>query len=71
MSLNNFCCTQANCTLALQYLSLPHSINTPFIFAVQEINGALFLNARGLFFLSLLFAPSIVISPLTTTYASL
>ena len=24
------------------------SINTPFIFGMQEINGALFLNAKGL-----------------------
>ena len=47
------------------------SVNTPFIFETQEINGALFLNAKDLFFLSLLFAPSTAIFPLTTIYASL
>ena len=26
------------------------SINKPFIFEMQEINGALLLNAKGLFF---------------------
>ena len=42
---------------------------------MQEINGALFLNANGLFFLSLiLLAPPLsrrVIVPLTTIFASL
>ena len=43
-------------------------IHILFIFEMQEINGALFSNARGLFFLPLLFAPSTVISPVTTIY---
>ena len=47
------------------------SINTPFICEMQEKNGALFLNAEALFFLSLLCLPSTVMSPLTTIYASL
>ena len=51
------------------------SINTPFIFEMQEINYALSLNAKGLFFLSLiLLAPSValtVIIHLAAIYASL
>ena len=47
------------------------SINTPFIFEIQETNSALFLNAQDLFFRSLFSAPSTVTSPLTTIYASL
>ena len=42
---------------------------------MQEINGALFLNAKGLFFLSLISLDRsvalTVIVPLTTIYASL
>ena len=42
---------------------------------MQEINGALFLNAKGLFFLSLiLLTPAVALTaiiPLTTIYASL
>ena len=37
---------------------------------MQEINGALFLNVQGLFFLSLLFARSTEISPVTIIYTS-
>ena len=47
------------------------SINTPFIFEMQEIKGALFSKAKDLFFLSLSCAPSpvlTVMSPLTTIY---
>ena len=47
------------------------SINTPSIFEMQEINIVLFLNAKDLFFFSLLFAPSTVIYPVTTIYTSL
>ena len=38
---------------------------------MQPINGALFLNAKGLFFLLALLHPATVISPFTTIYASL
>ena len=45
------------------------SINSPLTFVIHEINGALFFNINGLFFLFLiLFAPSsavTVIVPLT------
>ena len=50
--------------------SFSFSINTPFSFEMQEKNGTLFLNTKGLLFLSL-FAPSTVISHLATIYASL
>ena len=40
-------------------------------FEMQLINGALFLNTKGLFFLLLLLPPVTVIVPLTTIYASL
>ena len=79
MSLSNFCYTKADYTLALQCLNLLHFLLVyPFIFEMQEINCALFLNAKGLFFLSqiltALLSPSValtVMSPLTTIYASL
>ena len=38
---------------------------------MQLINCALFLNAKGLFFLLLLLVPVTVIVPLSTIYASL
>ena len=47
------------------------SINTLLTFDMQLKNGALLLNAKDLFFLSLLFAPSTVVVPLTTIYATL
>ena len=47
------------------------SINVPFIFEIQLINGALLLNAKGLSFLSLiLLAPSLALTVLIP-YASL
>ena len=47
------------------------SMSVLLIFEMQLINGALFLNAKGLFFLLLLFVLVRVIVPLTTIYASL
>ena len=47
------------------------SINTQSIFEIQETNGTLFLNAKGLLFPLALFAPLTVTIPLTTIYASL
>ena len=41
------------------------------IFEIQLINSALFLNAKGLFFLLLLFSSSTVIVPLTAIYTLL
>ena len=41
------------------------------IVEMRLINGALFLNAKGLLFPLLLFVPVTVIVPLTTIYASL
>ena len=38
---------------------------------MQPINRALFLNAKGLFFLLLLLPPATEISPLTTIHVSL
>ena len=40
------------------------------IFEMQVINGALFLNAKGLLFLLLLLVPVTVIITLTTIYVS-
>ena len=49
-------------------------INTPLIFQMQQINGALFLNANDLFLLSLILLAQRLarreIIPLTTIYAS-
>ena len=39
------------------------------IFEMQLINGALFLNSKGLFFVLLLVVTVTVIVPLTTIYA--
>ena len=47
------------------------SISALLIFEMQEINGALFSKTRLLLCLSLASAPSIVMSPSTTIYASL
>ena len=53
-------------------LSLLHYQSVYYkIFEIQLINGALFLNAKCLFFLLLLFVPVTVIVPLTTIYTSL
>ena len=47
-------------------------MNSLLIFVIHEINGALFFNINGLFFLSLITFPCevTVIVPLTNIYAS-
>ena len=47
------------------------SMSVLLIFEMELINGALFLNAKGLFLLLSLLPPTTVIVLLTTIYASL
>ena len=70
--LYGFYCIQSNCTQALQAsMSTAFSMSALLIFQMQLISSALFLNAKGLFFLLLLLVPVIVIVPLTTIYTLL
>ena len=52
-------------------MSIAFSMSALLIFQMQLISSALFLNAKGLFFLLLLLVPVIVIVPLTTIYTLL
>ena len=74
MSLCNFCYTKPGYTLALQWLNLLHFPQMHCFYETNDmklINGGLFLNAKDLYFLSLLLFPSTVIYPLTIIYALL
>ena len=50
MSLSNLLYSIKFCNGIAMSTSSTFSINTPFTFEMQEINGAFFLNAKGLFF---------------------